>query len=206
MKSSDNTLLFVGLFVLIVVIIALIVYYTRPGETKTPDQTSDDTVLKVENLTFERTLNPDPSVGDGVSGYTIEPYGVEYATGATQYKALSKNVTFTINWTNAPGFNAKKVRGFKIDHFVRKPNVTTKPTVVEQIITKTPVTEANTDKDNISINNFGVCRAKIVSNGNYAVIGQNSFALYLLTGTIQIHKHIHYSMTDVMSPTPTPPL
>ena len=181
MKSSDNTLLFVGLFVLIVVIIALIVYYTRPGETKTPDQTSDDTVLKVENLTFERTLNPDPSVGDGVSGYTIEPYGVEYATGATQYKALSKNVTFTINWTNAPGFNAKKVRGFKIDHFVRKPNVTTKPTVVEQIITKTPVTEANTDKDNISINNFGVCRAKIVSNGNYAVIGQNSFALYAVT-------------------------
>ena len=181
MKSSDNTLLFVGLFVLIVVIIALIVYYTRPGETKTPDQTSDDTVLKVENLTFERTLNPDPSVGDGVSGYTIEPYGVEYATGATQYKALSKNVTFTMNWTNAPGFNAKKVQGFKIDHFVRKPNVITKPTVVEQIIIKKPVTEADTDKDNINIKDFGACRAKIVSNGNYAVIGQNSFALYAVT-------------------------
>ena len=181
MKSSDNTLLFVGLFVLIVVIIALIVYYTRPGETKTPDQTSDDTVLKVENLTFERTLNPDPSVGDGVSGYTIEPYGVEYATGATEYKALSKNVTFTMNWTNAPGFNAKKVQGFKIDHFVRKPNVITKPTVVEQIIIKKPVTEADTDKDNINIKDFGACRAKIVSNGNYAVIGQNSFALYAVT-------------------------
>ena len=54
MKSSDNTLLLAGLFVLIVVIIALIVYYTRPGETKTSDQTSDPTKLTVENLTFER--------------------------------------------------------------------------------------------------------------------------------------------------------
>ena len=53
MKSSDNTLLLAGLFVLIVVIIALIVYYTRPGETKTSDQTSDTTKLTVENLTFD---------------------------------------------------------------------------------------------------------------------------------------------------------
>ena len=183
MKSSDNTLLLAGLFVLIVVIIALIVYYTRPGETKTPDQTSDDTVLKVENLTFERTLNPDPSAGDGdgVSGYTIEPYGVEYATGSTEYKKLSKNVTFTMNWTNAPGFNAAAVQGFKIDHFVRKPNVDTNPTTVEQSIIKTLVTETNTDKDNISTYDFGTCRAKIVSNGNYEVIGQNSFALYAVT-------------------------
>lgn len=181
MKSSDNTLLLAGLFVLIVVIIALIVYYTRPGETKTPDQTSDDTVLKVENLTFERTLNPDPSAGDGVSGYTIEPYGVEYATGSTEYKKLSKNVTFTMNWTNAPGFNAAAVQGFKIDHFVRKPNVATKPTTVEQSSIKTLVTETNTDKDNISTYDFGTCRAKIVSNGNYEVIGQNSFALYAVT-------------------------
>jgi septal ring-binding cell division protein DamX len=101
MKSSDNTLLLAGLFVLIVVIIALIVYYTRPGETKTSDQTSDTTKLTVENLTFERTLNPDPSVGDGVSGYTIEPYGVEYA-GKADYEELSKNVTFTMIWDNAP--------------------------------------------------------------------------------------------------------
>jgi len=176
-SSNDNTLLLGGLFVLIVIIIALIVYYTRPGETKTPDQTSDTTELKVENLTFERTLNPDPSVGDGVSGYTIEPYGVEYATGTEEYKELSKNVTFTMKWSNAPGFNTV-VKGFKIEHFVRKPTVTANPTKVEQFIIKTPVTEANTDKDNISIADFGKCRAKIVSNGSYSVIGQNSFKLY----------------------------
>lgn len=181
MKSSDNTLLFVGLFVLIVVIVALIVYYTRPGETKTPDQTSDDTVLKVENLTFERTLNPDPSVGDGVSGYTIEPYGVEYATGATEYKKLSKNVTFTMKWTNAPGFNAAAVQGFKIEHFVRKPTVTTNPTKVEQTLIKQPIGNTDTNLDNISKIDFGSCRAKIVSNGDYSVIGQNSFKLYALT-------------------------
>jgi len=186
MKSSDNTLLFVGLFVLIVVVIALIVYYTRPGETKTPDQTSDDTVLKVKNLTFERTLNPDPSVGDGVSGYTIEPYGVEYASpGTADYKELSKNVTFTMNWENAPGFNAAVVKGFKIEHFVRKENVTDKPTKVEQTLIKIPVSDTDTDKDNISARDFGKCRAKIVSVGTgpnaYSVIGQNSFKLYAVT-------------------------
>ena len=56
MKSSDNTLLLAGLFVLIVVIIALIVYYTRPGETKTLEQTSDTTKLTVENLTLNEHL------------------------------------------------------------------------------------------------------------------------------------------------------
>jgi len=181
MKSSDNTLLLAGLFVLIVVIIALIVYYTRPGETKIPDQTSDDTVLKVENLTFERTLNPDPSVGDGdgdgVSGYTIEPYGIEYLTGATEYNKLSKNVTFTMNWTNAPGFNGV-VNGFKIDHFVRKDGISVKPTKVEQFIIKKPILSNNLNDDNISKRDFGVCRAKIISDGNYSVVGQNSFRLY----------------------------
>ena len=179
-SSNDNTLLLGGLFVLIVVIIALIVYYTRPGETKTPDQTSGTTELKVENLTFERTLNPDPSVGDGVSGYTIEPYGIEYATGETQYKELSKNVTFTMNWTNAPGFD-NVVKGFKIEHFVRKPTVTTNPTTVEQTLIRTIWNKRPDEK--ISIRDFGVCSAKIVSNGLYSVIGQNSFKLYAVVKT-----------------------
>ena len=176
-SSNDNTLLLGGLFVLIVVIIALIVYYTRPRETKTPDQTSDTTELKVENLTFERTLNPDPSVGDGVSGYTIEPYGIEYDTGETQYKELSKNVTFTMNWTNAPGFD-NVVKGFKIEHFVRKPTDTADPiaSAYKQTLIRTTSNKRNDEK--ISISDFGDCSAKIVSNGSYSVIGQNSFKLY----------------------------
>ena len=184
MKSSnDNTPLLVGLFVLAAIIIALIVYYTRPGETKTSEQTSDTTTeLTVENLTFERTLNPDPSVGNGngVSGYTIEPYGIEYATGATgdvQYKALSKNVTFTMNWTNSPGFT-DVVKGFKIEHYVKPDPTDTVPTpesVKEQdLIKKTTAVSPET----ISISDFGECSAKIVSDGDYLVIGQNSFKLY----------------------------
>ena len=172
MKSSnDNTHLLVGLFVLIVVIIALIVYYTRQGETKTSEQTSDTTKLTVENLTFERTLNPDPSVGDGVSGYTIEPYGVEYATGETEYKELSKNVTFTMKWTNAPGFNGV-VKGFKIEHYVKATGAANYPNDANQTLLKEP------DDENISITDFGACSADIVSNGEYLVIGQNSFKLY----------------------------
>ena len=181
MKSSDNTLLLVGLFVLIVVIIALIVYYTRPGESKTPDQTSGTTELKIENLSLTRTLNPDPSVGNGVSGYTIEPYGIEYDTGKADYNELSKNVTFTMNWTNAPGFTAQKVKGFKIEHFVKPEQTDAVPTPVpvrKQDLIKQKGENTDDDKDNISITDFGACRAKIVSNNTYSVIGQNSFKLY----------------------------
>tara|TARA_B100001769_G_scaffold66342_1_gene49373 strand:+ start:2042 stop:4591 length:2550 start_codon:yes stop_codon:yes gene_type:complete len=178
MKSSDNTLLLAGLFVLIVVIIALIVYYTRPGETKTPDQTSDTTELKIENLSLTRTLNPDPSVGNGVSGYTIEPYGIEYDTGKADYNELSKNVTFTMNWSNAPGFTRQEVKGFKIEHFVKKPTDTDEPTVAKQTLIKQEEENSDTDKDNINIKDFGECRAKIVSDNTFSVIGQNSFKLY----------------------------
>ena len=184
MKSSnDNTPLLVGLFVLAAIIIALIVYYTRPGETKTSEQTSDTTELTVENLTFERTLNPDPSVGNGngVSGYTIEPYGIEYDIGDVQYKALSQNVTFTMGWTNSPGFN-NVVKGFKIEHYVKPDPTDTVPTpesVKEQdLIKKTTAVSPET----ISISDFGACTAKIVSiatgDNAYSVIGQNSFKLY----------------------------
>ena len=186
MKSSnDNTLLLAGLFVLIVVIIALIVYYTRPGETKTPDQTSDTTKLKIENLSFERTLNPDPSAdaGDGVSGYTIEPYGIEYNTDKVNYKELSQNVTFTMNWTNAPGFNTV-VKGFKIEHFV-KPDTEGAASVKKQDLIKKPIElndQSNVLKETIKIVDFGVSSAKIVSVGTgdnaYSVVGQNSFKLY----------------------------
>lgn len=171
MKSSnDNTPLLVGLFVLAAIIIALIVYYTRPGETKTSEQTSDTTELKIENLSFSRTLNPDPSANSGTSGYTIEPYGVEYLTGDDQYKALSKNVTFTMTWTNAPGFTGV-VKGFKIEHYVKADDVTSYSNDANQTLLKEP-------DEKISITDFGECSVDIVSNGEYLVIGQNSFKLY----------------------------
>lgn len=188
MKSSDNTLLLAGLFVLIVVIIALIVYYTRPGETKTSDQTSDTTKLTVENLTFERTLNPDPSVGDGVSGYTIEPYGVEYA-GSADYEELSKNVTFTMKWDNAPGFN-NVVKGFKIEHYVDTDNKNTYE--YKSVIT----TETNGEL--ISFSDFGKCTVKLTS-ANWTtpgdVIGQNKFKLFALVGTDGNTESILYDGT-----------
>jgi hypothetical protein len=181
MKSSnDNTLLFVGLFVLIVAIIALIVYYTRPGETKTPEQTSDTTKLKIEDLSFERTLNPDPSAdaGDGVSGYTIEPYGIEYNTDKVDYKELSQNVTFTMNWKNAPGFNTI-VKGFKIEHFVKPDTPEGADPDKKQDLIKKPIESGD---ETIKIVDFGRSSAKIVSIGTgdnaYSVVGQNSFKLY----------------------------
>lgn len=193
MKSSDNTLLLAGLFVLIVVIIALIVYYTRQGETKTVEQTSDTTKLTVENLTFERTLNPDPSVGDGVSGYTIEPYGVEYL-GSVNYTELSKNVTFTMKWTNAPGFN-NVVKGFKIEHYVD----TAKKHTFEYN------SEINgVDGESISFSDFGGCTVKLTSanwttQGN--VIGQNKFKLF----AVRIDKTADNILYDGTVATTFPP-
>ena len=191
MKSSDNTLLLAGLFVLIVVIIALIVYYTRPGETKTLEQTSDTTKLTVENLTFERTLNPDPSVGNGVSGYTIEPYGVEYA-GSADYDELSKNVTFTMNWDNAPGFN-DVVKGFKIEHYV---DANKKHTYNYNSLITTETTDNNGEL--ISFKDFGKCNVKLTS-ANWAttgsVIGQNKFKLFALVGTDGTTDSILYDGT-----------
>ena len=179
MKSSDNTLLLVGLFVLIVVVIALIVYYTRPGETKTSEQTSDTTKLAVENLSFQRTLNPDPSVGEGVSGYTIEPYGVEYAEGGkADYTSLSNNVTFTMIWNNAPGFN-NVVNGFKIEHYVG----TTKKHTFNYNSVITTETTNNTKEETISFSDFGKCKVKL-SSADWTtkgdVIGQNKFKLFAI--------------------------
>jgi hypothetical protein len=193
MKSSDNTLLLAGLFVLIVVIIALIVYYTRPGETKISEQTSDDTPLKVENLSFTRTLNPDPSVGDGVSGYTIEPYGVEYA-GKADYKDLSRNVTFTMKWSNAPGFTARGVKGFEIEHWVRdttatnpaEPRYSKKKTydyhaTLAKQVDGGRVVDFKDFKENkvnmiCSDENVGANVGKCT----YSVVGDNAFKLYAL--------------------------
>ena len=180
MKSSGNTLLLVGLFVLIVVIIALIVYYTRPGETKTSEQTSDTTKLAVENLSFQRTLNPDPSVNEGVSGYTIEPYGVEYAEGGegkADYTSLSNNVTFTMVWNNAPGFN-NIVDGFKIEHYV---GTTKKHTFNYNSVITDKTT--NNNGELISFSDFGKCKVKL-SSADWTtkgdVIGQNKFKLFAI--------------------------
>ena len=189
MKSSDNTLLLAGLFVLIVVIIALIVYYTRPGETKISEQTSDDTPLKVENLTFTRTLNPDPSVGDGVSGYTIEPYGVEYA-GSADYNELSRNVTFTMKWSNAPGFN-DVVKGFEVEHWVRDTSTTSKYVKKKTYDYYATLVKVGPDGPVVDFKDFKENKVNMIcSDGNvganigkctYSVVGDNAFKLFAVT-------------------------
>jgi len=189
MKSSDNTLLLAGLFVLIVVIIALIVYYTRPGETKISEQTSDDTPLKVENLTFTRTLNPDPSVGDGVSGYTIEPYGVEYV-GKSDYNELSRNVTFTMKWSNAPGFN-NVVKGFEVEHWVRDTSTTSKYVKKKTYNYYATLAKVGTDGPVVDFKDFKENKVNMIcSDGNvganvgkctYSVVGDNAFKLFAVT-------------------------
>jgi len=112
MKSSSGLLLGV-LFTLVVVIVAVVIYFnTRPEEkTATPTGPSP-TSPSIGDLTIAQTLSPDSDS----EPYTIEPYTIEYDNGVNE-KSLSKNVTFTLNWTNQDGFVT--VTKLEVEHYIR---------------------------------------------------------------------------------------
>ena len=121
MKTSSGLLLGV-LFTLVVVIVALVIYFnTRPEEEKTVTSTGPSPTLPgISDLTVSRTDSPD----SGSEPYTIEPYTIEYDEGedvvyeeGDNEKALSKNITFTLNWTNNDGFD--DVKGIKIEQYIK---------------------------------------------------------------------------------------
>ena len=94
MKTSSGLLLGV-LFTLVVVIVAVVIYFnTRPEEEKTETSTGPSPTLPtIDDFTIAQTLSPDSDS----ETYMIEPYTIEYAEGDNE-KALSKNVKFTLSW------------------------------------------------------------------------------------------------------------
>ena len=139
MKTSSGLLLGV-LFTLVVVIVAVVIYFnTRPGEEEKPETSTDPstTLPSIGDLTIAQTLSPNSNS----ETYSIEPYTIEYdegeeaapAAAAAVYqegdteKKLSKNVTFTLKWTNQDGFET--VSKIQVEHYIRGKGTTALQTV-----------------------------------------------------------------------------
>ena len=120
MKTSSGLLLGV-LFTLVVVIVAVVIYFnTRPEEEKTATPTGPSPTLPtIGGLTVSQTLSPESDS----EPYMIEPYTIE-AYDDDNEKSLSKNVTFTLNWRNEGSF--EDVTEIKVEHYIKIGDVTTK--------------------------------------------------------------------------------
>ena len=121
MKTSSGLLLGV-LFTLVVVIVAVVIYFnTRPEEEKTATPTGPSPTLPtIGGLTVSQTLSPNSNS----ETYTIEPYTIEAYEEGDNEKSLSKNVTFTLNWRNEGSF--EDVTEIKVEHYIKIGDVTTK--------------------------------------------------------------------------------
>ena len=174
MKTSSGLLLGV-LFTLVVVIVALVIYFnTRPEEEKTVTSTGPSPTLPgISDLTVSRTDSPD----SGSESYTIEPYTIEYDEGdededeyeeGDNEKALSKNITFTLNWTNNDGFD--DVEAIRIEHYI---NTASNPTPFSGLVMKREMKE-----DSITLrSNFTDVSYSITGNGEYSFVGSNRFKI-----------------------------
>ena len=170
MKTSSGLLLGV-LFTLVVVIVAVVIYFnTRPGEEKPETSTGPSSTLPgISDLTVSRTDSPD----SGSESYTIEPYTIEYLTPeeeAAAYvegdneKALSKNITFTLNWTNNDGFD--NVTGIKIEHYI------------DTAANGSLEIKRTMDDESITLrSNFTDVSYSITGDGEYSFVGKNRFKI-----------------------------
>jgi len=167
MKTSSGLLLGV-LFTLVVVIVAVVIYFnTRPEEEKPETSTGPSPTLPtIDDLTIAQTLSPDSDS----ETYTIEPYTIEYAVGDNE-KALSKNVKFTLSWKNGNGYN--NVQKLKIDHYI----VTS--STEKDIMKSFSVTKGSADAENYPgmFENYGSVQYSISGDGSYSFIGKNRFSI-----------------------------
>jgi len=165
MKTSSGLLLGV-LFTLVVVIVAVVIYFnTRPEEEKTVTPTGPSPTLpSIGDLTIAQTLSPDSDS----ETYTIEPYTIEYAAGDNE-KELSKNVKFTLNWKNGNGYN--NVQKLKIDHYIVGDS--------NALMKSFSITKGSADAGNYPgmFENYGSVQYSISGDGSYSFIGKNRFSI-----------------------------
>jgi hypothetical protein len=166
MKTSSGLLLGV-LFTLVVVIVALVIYFnTRPEEEEKPETLDGPTLPGISDLTVSRTDSPD----SGSEPYTIEPYTIEYAEGDSYVegdneKALSKNITFTLNWTNNDGFD--DVTEIKVEHYI---NTTGNEFTLHDSAKKN-------SKEAKFLTSFNDVSFPVAGNGEYSFVGKNRFKI-----------------------------
>ena len=167
------------LFLVVTLIIIVSIYYivkmvkgrtpSRSPPSPSPSPSDQTGEISISDLKFERTLNPDKSNSkgdDGIVGYTIE-----YDEGIN-FKELSKNVTFTLGWKNNIGFTGN-VTGFNIEHHVKGDDDYKLGQSIKFLNT--------TDDTDIKVNNFEENNSiQIISDGNYSVVGENRFKIFVI--------------------------
>jgi hypothetical protein len=181
MKTSSGLLLGV-LFTLVVVIIAVVIYFnTRPEEEK-PKPVNDPgpspTLPSITDLNISRTFSP-----DGSESYTIEPYTIEPYTDADVI-GLSKNVSFTLTWTNGSGFTESGVREINVFHIVKKSGEETKT-----VLRNTSALTSNFAESSVSISGLNTGTTAADENtGPYSFVGTNFFKIVAVmpTGTADV--------------------
>jgi hypothetical protein len=178
MKTSSGLLLGV-LFTLVVVIIAVVIYFnTSPDEQP---QTSNDpspgpspTLPTISDLIIAQTFSP-----DGNEPYTIEPYTIEPYT-ASDIIGLSKNVNFTLTWKNGSGFKESGVLQINVYHIVKTTDS------VENVLRNTGAATSNFEESTVSISGLNKDEtAADEATGPYSFVGNNFFKIVAVmpTGT-----------------------
>jgi len=115
-----NALLIFLVIVILVTAVLVYLYFNKLGPWKkekspalAPAPVQTQVLPSITDFSVDRTLSPDGSS----ESYTIEPYTIEPYT-ADDIIALSKNVNFTLKWTNGIGFEEAVVKEIKVYHGV----------------------------------------------------------------------------------------
>jgi len=177
-----NALLIFLVIVILVTAVLVYLYFNKlgpwkkeksPASAQTPAQTQ--VLPSITDISVDRTLSPDGSS----EPYTIEPYTIEPYTDA-DILALSKNVTFTLSWTNGLGFTEAKVSKIEVSHGVM--SGTTFDNDNGWKLRET--IEANsTDDPPLGLNNFETVSVEISGDGAYSFAGNNFFKIVAYYGT-----------------------
>jgi|TARA_B110000211_G_scaffold73810_1_gene85911 hypothetical protein len=174
MKTSSGLLLGV-LFTLVVVIVAVVIYFnTRPEEEK-PKTVNDPgpspTLPSITDLNVSRTFSPNGSESYTIEPYTIEPYTTEDVI------ALSKNVSFTLTWKNGSGFDESGVTKIRVYHIIENSGQETKT-----ILRNDTASTLNYESVSVTISGLDTdTTAADDTTGPYSFVGTNFFKIVAVT-------------------------
>ena len=201
MKTSSGLLLGV-LFTLVVVIIAVVIYFnTRPEEEK-PKPVNDPgpspTLPTISDLIIAQTFSP-----DGNEPYTIEPYTIEPYT-PSDIIGLSKNVSFTLTWKNGSGFAESGVLQIKVFHIVKSWSSLYGGTwVTKEVLRNISASTSNFTESSVSISGLtGTETAADGETGPYSFVGKNFFKIVAVmpTGTADVILYDGWQSMNVSLP------
>jgi len=178
-----NALLIFLVIVIVVTATLVYLYFNNLGPWKkenspAPAPAQTQVLPSITDFSVDRTLSPDGSS----EPYTIEPYTIEPYT-AEDILALSKNVTFTLNWNNGIGFEEAEVSKIEVYHGV----MTETETVFNDTNWKLRNTfDVETGENVNALKNFATVTTSISGldgEGAYSFQGNNFFRVVAYYGT-----------------------